>query len=89
VNHVKILKKQKNKDKEILFIRGHPKYFDGTERYVVENVSLWKNWIDWIYGNHDLININHTQAIEYNIDRYSMMTMENILEMSLTIHFMN
>ena len=66
-----------SKDKEILFIRGHPKYFDGTERYVVENVSLWKNWIDWIYGDHDLININHTQAIEYNIDRYSFKIFKN------------
>jgi len=68
---------QETEGKEILFIRGHPKYFDGSDPSVVENISLWKNWIDWIYQNHDLININHTQAIEYNVDRYSYKVYKN------------
>jgi len=64
---------------EIIFIRGHPKDLDGTERSVVENISLWKKWIDWIYQNHDLININHTQAIQYNVDRYNFKIFKNTI----------
>lgn len=65
---------------EMLFIRGHPKDLDGTERFVVENISLWKKWIDWIYQNHELININHTQAIQYNVDRYSFKVFKNAID---------
>jgi hypothetical protein len=68
---------EETKNKELIFIRGHPKYFDDTDPSSVENISLWKSWIDWIYQNHELININHTQAIEYNVDRYNFVVYKN------------
>ena len=77
VEEAQTLFNEETKGKEIIFIRGHPKYFDGSDPSVIENISLWKNWIDWIYQNHELININHTQAIEYNIDRYSFKVYKN------------
>lgn len=59
--------------KEIIFIRGHPGDIRGDER----NLTLWTEWIDWIYQTHTLININHTEAIEYNIDRYNFAVEQN------------
>ena len=77
LDEAKELFEQDTKDSEIIHIRGHPKNLDGTSRSVVENISLWKNWIDWIYQEHNLININHTQAIQYNVDRYSFKVEKN------------
>ncbi len=54
-------------DCEMIFIRGHPGILNRKDQQ--KNLSLWEDWIDWIYLTHDLININHTQAIYYNIDR--------------------
>ena len=56
--------------KEILLIRGHPRLLNETTVAASENLSYWQQWIDWIYQNHTLININHTEAIYYNLDRY-------------------
>jgi len=63
--------------KEILFIRGHPSSLNGTDQKAMENLSYWEQWIDWVYQTHDLININHTEAIQYNIDRYSFKVIKN------------
>ena len=63
--------------KEILFIRGHPSSLNDNTSHTVENLTLWKNWIDWIYQEHELININHTQAIYYNVDRENFKVRKN------------
>jgi len=65
------------KNKEILFVRGHPNFLNGTDQRATENLTLWGEWIDWIYQEHDLININHTEAIQYNIDRYNFRVEKN------------
>lgn len=64
-------------DKEIIFIRGHPGFLNSSHQRATENLSLWQDWIDWIYEEHDLININHTQVIYYNIDRYNFCVIKN------------
>ena len=56
-----------SQDKEIIFIRGHPSFLNEVSHQ--GDLKLWQDFIDWIYQEHDLININHTQAIEYKIDR--------------------
>ena len=56
-----------SKDKEIIFIRCHPSTLNDSDAQIY--LKLWIDWIDWIYKNHTLININHTQAIQYIIDR--------------------
>jgi len=56
-----------SEDKEIIFIRGHPDILN--EENQENNLKLWEDWIDWIYQDHDLININHLDAIYYNVDR--------------------
>jgi hypothetical protein len=61
---------QLSSGKEIFFIRGHPGSLNGTDPSAQENLSYWGQWIDWMYQTHELININHTQAIEYNVDRF-------------------
>jgi hypothetical protein len=53
--------------REIIFMRGHPSALNDSNQQ--QNLTLWQEWIDWIYQEHELININHTQAIEYKIDR--------------------
>jgi len=68
---------QSSEGKEILFIRGHPSSMNGTDQKTIENLSYWEQWIDWVYQTHDLININHTEAIEYNIDRYCFKVIKN------------
>ena len=51
---------------EVIFMRCHPALFKDPGH---ENeLKLWQDYIDWIY-KHNLININHTQAIEYKVDR--------------------
>ena len=67
----------KSKDKEILFIRGHPSSLNDNTSKTMENLSLWEEWIDWIYQEHDLININHTQVIHYNVDREKFKVRKN------------
>jgi hypothetical protein len=59
------------KDKEVILVIGHPNILNGTDQRAIENLSLWEDWIDWIYQEHNLININHTEAIYYNVDRYN------------------
>jgi len=54
-------------NKEIIFIRGHPSSLNKSE--TTPYYSLWIEWIDWIYQNHELTNINHTEAIYYIADR--------------------
>jgi len=61
--------------KEILFIRGHPSLLNRTDQNA--NLTLWQQWIDWIYKSHELININHTEAIQYNSDRYNFAVIKN------------
>lgn len=63
--------------KEIILVRGHPNFLNGTDKKATENLSYWQQWIDWIYQNHDLININHTTAIYYNIDRYQFKVLKH------------
>lgn len=63
--------------KEILFVRGHPSFLNGSDQRATENLSLWGQWIDWIYQTHDLINMNHSKVIEYNIDRYHFTVRKN------------
>lgn len=63
--------------KEIILIRGHPSFLNGTDNKATENLSFWEQWIDWIYQTHDLININHSEAIQYNIDRYNFKVIKN------------
>ena len=68
-----------SQNKEVLFIRGHPDFLNGTNKRATENLTLWEDWIDWIYQEHNLININHTEAIQYNIDRYNFRVEKNSL----------
>jgi hypothetical protein len=56
-----------SKGKEIIFIRGHPSSLNDSDAQ--SYLKLWFDWIDWIYQNHTLININHTKAIQYIVDR--------------------
>jgi hypothetical protein len=63
--------------KEIIFIRGHPRSLNGTDQNAKENLSYWEQWIDWIYQTHELININHVEAIYYNIDRSFFKVVKN------------
>jgi len=60
-----------SENKEIIFIRGHPKFLNETDQKNREYLKLWEDWIDWIYQDHDLININHTKAIYYIADRHN------------------
>jgi hypothetical protein len=53
--------------REIIFIRGHPGVLNQTNQ--LNNLTLWQEFIDWIYQDHEFINMNHTQVIEYKIDR--------------------
>lgn len=64
-----------SKGKEVLFIRGHPALLNRTDQSA--NLTLWQQWIDWIYQTHQLININHTEAIYYNIDRHNFVVEKN------------
>lgn len=66
-----------SKGKEIIFIRGHPSLLNRTDPSTVKNLTLWQQWIDWIYQTHNLNNINHTEAIEYNIDRNNFIVQKN------------
>jgi hypothetical protein len=62
-------------NKEIIFIRGHPSFLNDTNQ--MENLILWQDWIDWIYKEHKLINLNHTEIIHYNMDRYNFKIRRN------------
>ena len=77
VTEAKHLFNQSSVGKEIILIRGHPRLLNGTDQNATENLSNWEQWIDWIYATHKLININHTEAIQYNIDRYNFKVLKN------------
>jgi len=77
LSEAKVLFKNTISGKEILLIRGHPRLLNGITADATENLSYWQEWIDWIYQNHSLININHTEAIYYNLDRYSYKVTKN------------
>ena len=66
-----------SQNKEILAIRGHPFFLNGTEPRATENLTKWQQWIDWIYQTHTYININHTEAIQYKIDRQNFTVEKN------------
>lgn len=74
--------------KEILLIRGHPRTLNETTQNATENLLYWQEWIDWIYQTHRLININHTEAVYYNIDRYMFEVVKNSEE-NFTIDLTN
>jgi PKD repeat protein len=64
--------------KEIVPIRGHPSFLNGTDQRATENLTNWQQFIDWVYQPpHTYININHTEAIQYNIDRYNFTVEKN------------
>lgn len=62
-------------ENEIVFMRCHPAKLDDPKN--LKDLKLWQDYIDWIYQKHDLININHTQAIEYKIDRNNFKVEKN------------
>jgi predicted double-glycine peptidase len=64
--------------KEIIFIRCHPTILNDTIH--LNDLHLWQEWIDWIYQEHEFININHTQAIEYKLDRNNFIVKRNNAE---------
>jgi hypothetical protein len=63
--------------KEILAVRGHPDFLNGTNQRATQNLTKWQQFINWIYQTHTLINIHHTEAIEYKIDRNNFIVIEN------------
>ncbi len=66
-----IKKFQKYFDKnELIFIRGHPMSLNGTDNSSMENLTKWENFIDYLYQNYNLININHFEAVKYKTDRH-------------------
>lgn len=69
-----------SQNKEIVFIRGHPNFLNGTDQKAIESLTLWENWIDWIYQEQNLININHTEAVQYNTDRYNYRVEKNKID---------
>jgi PKD repeat protein len=62
-------------DEDVIFIVGHPDILNNTGQD--ENLTLWKQFIDWIYQKHTLLNINHTEAIGYNIDKNNFTVIRN------------
>lgn len=88
VTEAKELFNQTSVGKEIILIRGHPRTLNETTQNAIENLSYWQEWIDWIYQTHSLININHSEAIYYNIDRYMFKVMKNSEE-NFTIDLTN
>jgi hypothetical protein len=64
-------------DKEIIFIRGNPDFLNNEDNSTQGYLGLWESWIDWIYGTHNIVNINHTQAIQYITDRGSFIVEKN------------
>ncbi len=67
-----------SQERELLLIRGHPSFLDDPSHE--EHLVLWQQWIDWIYQNHTLLNINHTQAIQYKIDRNNFTVVKNNID---------
>ena len=59
-----------SQDKEVILIRGHPDFLNNTDTHSQQALSMWESWIDWIFSEHDIINMNHTKAIHYNKDRH-------------------
>ena len=57
-------------DKEVILIRGHPDFLNNSDEHSQQALALWESWIDWIFTEHDIINMNHTKAIHYNKDRH-------------------
>jgi hypothetical protein len=67
--------------KEIVPIRGHPYFLNGTDQHTTENLTKWQTFIDWVYQTHTYININHTEAIQYKIDRDNFIIEKNSSEL--------
>ena len=71
--------------KEIVGVRGHPYFLNDTDQRATENLTKWQQFIDWEYQTHTYININHTEAIQYKIDRENF-TVEINSEANYTIN---
>jgi hypothetical protein len=54
---------------DVIFMRGHPNILNGTDTSAIENLTKWNDFIDRIYQDYDLININHTEALKYRVDK--------------------
>ena len=77
LNEAKDLFNNSSHGKEVLLIRGHPSFLNGTNQRATENLTFWEEWIDWIYQTHEFINMNHTEVVQYNIDRYNFKILKN------------
>ena len=55
--------------KDIVPVRCHPAFLNGTNQQATENLTKWQQFIDWIYQNHTYINMKHPEAVEYKVDR--------------------
>ena len=88
LDDAKNLFNKSSENMEILFIRGHPNFLNETDDQTQKSLILWEDWIDWIYQNHNLININHTQAIYYNTDRENFRVVFNNPD-KITIDMLN
>jgi len=62
-------------NREVIFMRCHPALLNDTSHQ--NDLKMWQEYIDWIYQKHELININHTQAIEYKVDRNNFKVQKN------------
>jgi|GEM_PF-1706874 len=69
-----------SRGKELIGIRGHPAFLNGTDHTATENLTKWQQFIDWVYHNHTYININHTEAIGYKVDRNNFTVIQNTPE---------
>jgi len=59
-------------DRDIIFIKGHPVSLNESGQEA--NLTLWQEFIDWIYAGHELLNINHTEAIAYKYEERTNFT---------------
>jgi|GEM_PF-5147313 len=64
-------------NKEIIAIRAHPWFLNDTTLRARENLTKWQQFIDWIYQTHTYLNFNHTEAIQYKIDRNNFTVEKN------------
>jgi hypothetical protein len=64
--------------RDIIFIRGHPGVLNQTIQQ--NNLTLWQEFIDWMYQDHTFINMKHTQVMEYKIDRNNFSVVKNNAE---------
>jgi hypothetical protein len=68
------------KNKDIIGIRGHPYFLNGTNQRATQNLTKWQQFIDWMYQAHTYINMKHPEAIEYKIDRDNFIVEKNTPE---------